>query len=60
MNILANATIYCVDGTEIPISQAFTLERVIPRCFANSVCVNPICSLSDFILSAIIKPPFLE
>jgi len=29
---LVNSTIYCVDGVEIPISQAFIVESIMPSC----------------------------
>ena len=50
-----------VEGTEIPISQAFTLERVIPSFFAISDCVNFCFVRNSFIFSAIITkmPPLL-
>lgn len=48
---------YCVDGTEIPISHAFTLDRVIPSCLARSACVRPFCSRRYLILSATIPSP---
>lgn len=43
---------YCVEGTDKPISQALTPEREIPKIRAISACVNPALSLNDFILSA--------
>ena len=56
---------YCVEGTDNPISQALTPERDIPNMRAISACVNPALSLNDFILSAndnhsfdIANPPF--
>ena len=50
LKIFASSTIYCVEGTEIPISHAFTLERVIPSIFAKSVCVYFFDSLKTLIL----------
>ena len=55
LKIYANSTIYCVDGIEIPISHALTLDRVIPSCFARSAWVMPFCSRRYFTLSATIQ-----
>ena len=41
---------YCVEGTDKPISQALTPERDMPNVRAISACVNPALSLSDLIL----------
>ena len=58
--MFANSTMYCVEGTEIPISQALTLDLVMPSCFASSDCVLMVFSLRDFILSAIMFTTFLQ
>lgn len=57
LKISASSTTYCVDGTDIPISHAFTLARVIPNSFEREACVNPRCSLNILILSATIPSP---
>lgn len=57
LKMWANSTTYCVEGTEMPIFHALTLDLVIPSCLANSDCVLFWFSLRDFILSAIMLPP---
>lgn len=54
LKLFATSTTYYVDGIGIPISRAFTLERVMPSFFARSDCGNPFCFRRDFILSATI------
>ena len=56
----ASSTTYCVEGTEIPISHAFTHDLVTPSILASSVCVHAFSSRSSFILSAIIDSLYPE